>query len=1191
MTMLSELQQRALALDKNISVTAGAGSGKTRILVERYLKIVLQNPARLRRVLAFTFTNKAAGEMQERIAADVLARLSATTDAQERMRLLTIRDQLNSASISTIHGFCARVLREFPMEAGIAPDFQEMDEIRQSILQQEAIKKVFDLINNGEMQGPAEDWQFFFSRLPRNTVSVLLQEALSKPYEMLQISERMAPYDADSFLEFLYNQWRALFAEELDRLDSRHLRPALSIILQRDGPLTDHEKALAVWEWVQQADHALANHPGSMETAILLCRGARLLTAGKGTAYKNLAQLGSQKSWPATAAGSLLTLSRLFEPLSGRLLELKMAFPDPETDRRWFQLMQIFLRLYDRVSGVYQQQKHERGFLDFEDLQLFTWKLLRTHPRIGKELYERYDHILVDEFQDTNALQWEIIQQVASRDGQLNRDKIFVVGDPKQSIYGFRDADIRIFRQVKESFARQFGHAHMDDYAGNVRFEESYRFLPRLNAFINFLFSGVLQESRHNAYAVGYSALDSKRQLPGKGWMELALLPAGENGVQTETEYLAQTIRRLIVERHTFFQWSGSAEQERPLEYGHIAILLRQRTHLLEVEQTLRRYGIPFKTAGGIGFWQRQEIFDLYHLLRFLSNTHDDFALVALLRSKLFMISDPALFFLQQEAGHTYWQKLCGELTADGYSTEDRNKLEPARHLIHKWIQLSHRLPLSELLPIIVSDVDLLAILAAQPNGEQLVANIQKLMVYVQDYDMTGPGGITDFLNYLDTFLTHEMREGEAALTLEDSGTVKIMTIHAAKGLQFPVVFLPFLNQRIQDSRSKLLLDTDLGLATRFDSGDMDEAQSEHLLYTLLKHRQRQKDNAEARRIFYVGASRASNYLFLSAALKDEQKIEGESALRWIHEAFSAQGIELLTSDRVQRDDFELIIRRGAEAVADSERETRRKGETLALLRKDLHAGEDAGDAPPDYLTPIRDEVGALTFSATRLMTYLREPQEYLKRYHLGFFEQDYESFAARISGDDYALLKGKIIHRLLELLPLSNQPIAALIDNTLSEFDVFDSDLRRQWQQEFADLLQRIHQSPTGRSILQAAEYRNEIVITSRLGTDYFTGTLDRLYRNQEGNWEVVDYKTNRIGRHQVEQEAAHYEWQIKSYAFLLSKLFPQQESFPVSIYFIHPDQLVRRDFSRKDTAEIGAFFHRTIEEIKNTFPLKAED
>ena len=1191
MTMLSEPQQRALALDKNISVTAGAGSGKTRILVERYLKIVLQNPLRLRRVLAFTFTNKAAGEMQERIAADVLARLSATKDTGERALLLTIRDQLHSASISTIHGFCARVLREFPLEAGIAPDFQELDEIRQTILQKEVIKKVFDLINSGEMDGPVEDWLFFFGRLPRGHVSVLLQEALSKPYEMLQIRERLAEHDADSFLNLLYDEWRALFAGELNQLDNRMISSALSLIRQGNGPLTDHDKATTVWEWVQQADQALASHPDSIKTTVLLCQGARLLTTAKGTAYKNLAQLGTQKSWPAAAANQLLKLSLLLEPLSARLEELKMAFPDPETDRRWFQLMQIFLRLYDKVCALYQQQKHERGLLDFEDLQLFTWRLLRSHPRIRRELYQRYDHILVDEFQDTNALQWEIIRQLASEDGELNRGKIFVVGDPKQSIYGFRDADIRIFRLVKEIFARQFGHARAEDYTGNVHFEESYRFMPRLNAFINFLFSGILQDNGNNPYAVSYSALHSKRQLPGKGWVELALLPAGENGVQTEMEFLAKTIQRLISEKHTFYRWDGNAEQECALQYGHMAILLRQRTHLPEVEQTLRRYGIPFKTAGGVGFWQRQEIFDLYHLLRFLANIHDDFALVALLRSKLFMISDPALFLLRQEAGHTFWQKLCGQLTGEGYTPEDHDKLDRARRLIHKWIQLSPRLPLSELLPVIISEVNLPFILAAQPNGEQLVANIQKLLAYVQEYDQTGLGGLTDFLNYLDTFLTHEMHEGEAPLTLDDSGTVKIMTIHAAKGLQFPVVFLPFLNQRIQDNRSKLLLDTDLGLATRFDSADIDETHSEHLLYTLLRHRQRQKDNAEARRIFYVGASRASNYLFLSANLRDEQNIESESALRWIDEAFTAQGIDLFESKGVQRDDFELIIHRKTELAADSEKETGRREKILALLRQELFAPEDTAMPPPDYLAPIRQEVGPLTFSATRLMTYLRDPQEYLKRYHLGFFEQDYESFAARVSGEDYALLKGKIIHRLLELMPLSNQPTDILIINILSEFEVFDINLRRQWQHEFAGLLRRLQQSPTGRSVLQAAEYQNEIVITTRLGEDYFTGTLDRLYRNQEGNWEVVDYKTNRIAPSRVEQEAARYEWQIKSYAFLLSRLFSEQKSFPVSIYFIHPDQLVRRDFSRQDTEEIGAFFRRTIEEIKITFPLKTED
>ncbi|HHJ52282.1 MAG TPA: hypothetical protein ENJ89_03735, partial [Caldithrix abyssi] len=212
---LTRAQQQALDLTRNISVTAGAGSGKTKILVDRFLKIVLQDAAKTRRILAITFTNKAAGEMRERVAEKVTELLRQSEDPARAARLRRIRDQLNSAAISTFHSFCARVLREFPVQAGLPPEFNEMDEIRSYILRQEAIDRAIQSLDDDDNQ----NWIALFSRLSLFRVTNMLNVALEKSYEMEKVERLFSDLSKETFLNFLHQQWFRLIEPYLAQLD------------------------------------------------------------------------------------------------------------------------------------------------------------------------------------------------------------------------------------------------------------------------------------------------------------------------------------------------------------------------------------------------------------------------------------------------------------------------------------------------------------------------------------------------------------------------------------------------------------------------------------------------------------------------------------------------------------------------------------------------------------------------------------------------------------------------------------------------------------------------------------------------------------------------------------------------------------------------------------------------------------
>ncbi|MGD9898130.1 MAG: UvrD-helicase domain-containing protein [Calditrichaceae bacterium] len=1183
MPELTIAQQKALVLDKNVSVTAGAGSGKTKILVDRYLKIVMLDPRKVRKVLAITFTDKAAGEMQERIADEVNRKLADTKNPDERKKLLMIRDQLNSAFISTIHGFCSRLLREFPLEAGLVPDFSVMDEIKQSVLINDAIKQIFEKIDSSKEKSEIEKWAKLFIELPGKSIVDMLREALGKPWEMNRIIENYRDRNEEEHIKFLENSWLELFSQSLGNPNIDEFVQISDQIVALDSVADKNKAGNDILDTMNSLRGNYRRNTDDLQTRAAFLRLIRQSTTGKGIAYKNLAYLGTNNGWSPPARPLVKQLSDMSEIHAQNIQTVDPGEPPNETDRKWFRLLKIFIDLFELVRMQYVEMKEDQGCVDFEDLQSLSLKLLTENKTVLTEFQSRFEYIMVDEFQDTNELQWQIVTALGNKGSGL--EKVFVVGDPKQSIYGFRNADIRVFRHVKNVFAEKAGYKSEAEYDGNVIFTESFRFLPRLNAFINHLFRDILREDPENPFEVDYNPLTSKRDLPGKGWAELAILDSTDPGSPGEAEYIAWKIRNLIDGSMPCYKWDKE-EKELPLEYGDIAILLKNRNRLLKVEEALRRKGIPFKTIGGIGFWQRQEIFDFYHLLRFISNPMDDFALIALLRSRLFLIPDSALYLLAREEGNTYLEKLSAEFNQTGYSEVDIEQLRDAAALALKWIECRDRMSLFDLLNMIIDDVRLKAVLSAELDGEQLSANLEKVINLANAFDSGGLGGFQDFMSSVEDLIDREIKEAEAQVTLEDRGTVKIMTIHASKGLQFPVVFAPYLNQEQKNRRSSMLIDTNLGFSAKLrSSGDGKDSQ-DHLLHRLIKIREHRKQTAELKRLFYVAVTRSSNYLFLSSAVKKE-KIEADSPLSWIFSRFGLDLPSINEIEKIETEEFIVPIVTGFDdtGTPESDYESFYKG--LGRLTQIAIGDEKHTEITPEYLVALEGEVRGRTFSATQIMTYLKDKDEYFRRYHLGFFEGDYETFADDVRKTDHALLKGKMVHRYLELMNEDTTPEEKIIDQILFEFDIFETTLREEFRLELENLSRDILQSPVGREIIRAVDAKNEISVTMKIGDDYFTGTLDRIYRIESGEWQVVDYKTNRITEAQIESEGRKYEWQIKSYALLLSRLFPDQGQYGISLYFIKPDRLYQRTFSAAEVLEIEDFFEEKIGEIKDAFPV----
>lgn len=1195
---LTPQQQLALATDKNISVTAGAGSGKTTILVERYLKILLDEKKDIRSVLAITFTEKAAAEMTERVSVMIRERLLQESDPRRRSRLLELRERLNSAQISTIHAFCARILREFAVASGVDPDFSVLGEFQQELLMNEAVEEIFKQLDEQTLESPygVEDWKELLRQAPVQSLKQIFSVTLQHLYEMKQFQQRLAEFSAEELLA----QLQKIFFDNLEAaLDTEAFLAQVLPLLKQINAATVARANLkpngqAAFDLIEKT---LAFKEPEAERIIfwqLLLDLAQLMTTGSGTPFKSPTSIGKKEDLQ-DAYELIKELSEAISPLYQFSQACFSTVPGC-LDLLGLQAFQKISALHQLIEAQYREKKEERGMLDFDDLQLLALETLQTHQNVRNTLRNRYRYIMVDEFQDTNDLQWAIISLLGEFEGELQEDKFFVVGDPKQSIYGFRNADVRVFQQVKDVFAKN--HGETGGYPGNIVLEESFRFLPSINQFVNALFAKILGSDSGNEFDVAYEELSTRREIEDVGQVEIAFLHKDEvkkEDTISQEDYIARTIRDLLENSAAgdgvkVYQRSKGREELLPIRPGDIAILIPRRTHLLELESKLRQYSIPFKTIGGVGFYRRQEIFDVYHLLRFLDNPADDLALIGLLRSPFAGISDAGLFYLSLERKpyETYRQALRRINDFSQFPEADRKQLPLFREQLFRWERRRDRLSPSRLLTEIFDESFYRATLAAEWNGEQLLANIDKMVEMAREYEQSGFMSLSDFIDSLHQTIDLDPREGEAQIALEDEGTVKIMTVHQAKGLEFPVVFCPYLQQTPRNDIRKMRIDSDAGVGVKIRDPENGYREAAPFLFQWIDYRQKQKQLAELKRLFYVAVTRARDRVYLVGSYSDSD-LTKENCLSWTLNALEIDPLTFAEQSLSLTDgpDIHLILKMEPEELRAAAFQDIRP--TLKQLEETSREPVDESakaNLPVDLLS-ITDQPKGVIFSATQLLTFQADPENYFRRYHLGFFESDYE-FLKQVSGpDNMSLVKGKIVHKILEDgIPPNAAEMLNRLEQCFFTYEIFDEEQQQELKEEIPRLLNPFAQSAFTQKIFSAEEWKTEITLTMRLGSDYLTGTLDRIFCNAAGEWEVADYKTNNITAKEVAKTGKKYEMQMQTYALLTAQLFPRQAAYPVSLYFLLPEKEYRIVYSSEDVKKIYKEFANLVERIKEYYP-----
>ena len=1050
---------------KDVVVTAGAGAGKTRTLVARYLSLLAEKTP-LRSVVAITFTRKAAREMRNRVRRAIRHYLEKKLAPAEREFWDGLYGELDAARIGTIHQLCAEILRAHPAEAAVDPRFTVIDEAQAALMQGQAVDEALALAAGDEAGAR------LFALLGERTLENVLLDLLLRRLD--------AETAFGALPEDVLGHWQKALRQARQR--------ALDALLG-DGRWRECVESLRENEPLTADDRMAVQRRDALEAVREAQKAEKV-----GVAVNYLEVLddvhlgvGSQKAW----SGGKEQKEEVKEALRGlremwREQREQLALTLNPLDEKLAEALPALEAAYGRAVDTYERLKEERQALDFDDLERRALDLLENDT-VRRRWRSEVQAILVDEYQDTNARQRDLVNALNGG------GRLFIVGDAKQSIYRFRGADVTVFRHERRRIVEEGGAA--------VPLSHSYRAHRELVADLNALLAPVLgEEDVNQPWREPFAPLTPVREAP-----ELPLDPPhvtlhltvgskGEGALKRAAATLAARLREMV---------------EEGLSYGDVAVLCRASTSFADYEDAFDDADIPYLTVAGRGFYNRPEIRDLLNALAALADPTDDLALAGLLRSPVFAFSDGELWDLRPDEREASWWEA---LQAAG-----GQKAARAVEVVRRLHSQAGRLPVADLLKAFLDETDYRA--ALHRAGQSRAArNVDKLLAGAHASGIVSAG---EFLEYVENLRTGRAREGEAQATGE--GAVRIMSVHAAKGLEFPVVVLGDVNYGGPRGRDRLLLHEEWGVLPPLKDDEEDEAAEKPAIYRLAKMEEMLQEAAEQERLLYVAATRAEEALILNGCIGLTQKGRPGWLSGWLKQLAPHIGLD--------------------EQVLDYDEEGER------ALTLELEVGSRPLDGviyEPEAATPDAGSAErTAAVESSEWSSQLVEPLTPSGAHQEEVAERGQRVWRVIPPGERThvpAWVVGTLVHEALALwrFPNGDRGFAQWVRARARHYGLSDRRLLQQAAQRTANLLHRL-QSHVLYAEVEGAERRlHEVPYSLNRDGRLEQGAIDLLYRRR-GQWTIVDFKTDHI-EHERELERVlvekRYRRQLVRYAAAVEQL-----------------------------------------------------
>lgn len=1095
----------------------------------------------------------AAAVIDDKIPVDRILTITFTNEAAAQLQdktkkrlaeagLVEAGRKLPDAYISTIHSFCSRTLKAYPFAAGIDPNFTVIEDVAAKTLLQEAMDQALD-----EFSDSGEDHVEFVYQIGKDRLS----DVVLSLYGALRSAGFSDPVDGLPQANAL-PQDRAVINAAVDEL--RHeVSGILNTADRNAGPKTYVGN-------FDTADNLLA---------YLDIQGYDLLPGlgGKDGRFKLSMAAGLSKTVFGHAKDLLDTIDR-------------MLAEDMASRYRGF-----YAKLLSLFSAAYRQKKSEISALDFEDLQLLAKDLFKRHPEIRQSYRQRFRMIMVDEFQDTNGLQRDLIDLITN-------DNLFTVGDEFQSIYKFRHADVSIFRGLRERTEMSAGKL--------VTFPKNFRSRKEVLAFVNEVGRSAKFFGDAHLHLEPARKPDSFKQPEGTA-IELAIVDTTWEDVdpaQAEAHFIAGRIKEI----------TGQGIYEP----NDIAILIPRRTKLKEIEDALKLRGIPYYTVGGIDYYAADEVAEVRDLLATLVNPYDDISLIGVLRGPCVRLSDDALYMMRRAAGKVdvddapLWHAVIdNDISLDvSLDATDKEKLERFVDVFDDLRRFAAYSGLSSVIERAISETGYdLCSLMRDHNGALRYANIRKLMRLADVYENVHGPDLAGFVDYLALQKELSSQEGDAVLADENLGAVRIMTVHAAKGLQFPVVFLalskggpmyssPGSGEMVLFRAAKGHSGSDRGSissitkpAIAFKVAGIDKP-FEAPGYPELKDELKADTNDEDKRLLHVAMTRAEERLIVTGICnidkKDVAKSENNTYIEWL---MAALGLD----HHAIRDTRDA----GSYAWHDGEIDCLvvcpAAGADIAGVTSDLRTdrtgtGKEADEIelPVIDLTPVssvsRLHVHELTYSS--IEDYQSCPQGfYLKRIigaRINSFEPPVGGKTTSIPANSF----GSIVHEIFEDIDIPALVAGGLsaVGDDVEAILAYYPELSESDKNRALAIVEEFDSSPIAARLGRAANIQKEIPFSFLLGNVTISGRIDVL-ATEDDRALIVDYKT---GNKDVSPEALEekYGLQMDTYGLALLKSGADQVEVAV-VGLENGSQVVSRVYNQQEFAALESKLLATTDDI----------
>ena len=1076
----NEQQAAAIAARGNVFVSAGAGTGKTTVLVERFVEAVCERGLDVESLLVITYTERAAGELKHRIRAR-LAELGRHDLARS----------LDGAWISTIHGFCLRLLKAHPFAAGLDPRFRILDDSQGRVVRSEAFG------------------------------SALTAFCAAEQPERLQL---LATYGASGLRRMLTSVYETLRSAGRELELELGRRPGLEARL---AELVEAARCLADDAQGTEKQRAAAGELG------------RLIEVTQPP--ERLLDLG-----PFRASGER----------AASYEEARKAVEQAALDELALRDRELLQELLRGFADAYAAAKDRESALDFEDLQLQARDLLRDDDALREREQLRFRSIMVDEFQDTNRLQCELVDLLTRPDTER-----FFVGDEFQSIYGFRHADVKVFRERREQ---------ADTLLPLTR---NYRSRPEVLAVVNHLFGAEFGEEFQPLAASG-AFPDPVFGTPVELLVtdKSAYAGSGTHWRRAEARNVARRVKELVD--------SGAATA------GEIVLLFAAGTDAEWYEEELREAGLATYRATGRGYFGQQQVVDLLSYLRLLQNRYDDEALVTVLASPLVGVSNDALMLVRRAARGPIFTGIERALPPD-LDERDVRLLRAFRQRYDRLAEAAPRLSLERLCERIVADHDYDLAVLAQWDGRRRYANLRKLGRLARSYEELRGPDVEGFVRFVEEQESVGAAERDAVAEEEGADAVRLLTIHAAKGLEFKVVVVADAGRdRNAPSADEILCLTD----GRFGFRVADPVTGKRhgvLGYEGVKDARAAEDEAERLRLYYVAMTRAIDRLIVSGSIDPDRKADERTPIGWVLGRLDC-ATELETGGdgpvELEREGARVLVRVDHRPVSPAEPVVADEPPVVEAESGQLALFAPGAEPPLPPLAPVLAPIQALPeppLHDVRRLSYSA----------LALFDRcSYRYYAERVAGmrpaDAHGTVAGQTglaateigdaVHRLLELVDLA-APTPPGVEQVRAWYPaVTDEELAR-----IAAFVGAYCDSALARRIATLAGAQPERPFAFEHDGVLLHGRLDVLHR--EGPRALVlDYKTNSLAEGTPE-EIVEVDYGLQRLVYALACFRAGAEEVEVVYHFLErADAVVSTTFERVDVPELESELSAAIARIR---------